>query len=153
MAVYYFDTSALVKLYIQEAGSDRVADLIRDPERDQFAVLEVSRVEFHSAVRRRERHGDISSAAADSVLMQLDSDLQSLFVVQPLTAALLEEAVAVIGRHPLRAYDALQLAGCTALKSGMGAQGFSFVCADDELLNAAMAEGFGVINPSESAVS
>lgn len=139
-----------MKLYIQEAGSDRVADLVRDPERDQFAVLEVSRVEFHSAVRRRERQGDLSSAAADSVLTQLDSDLQSLFVVQPLTAALLEEAVAVIGRHPLRAYDALQLAGCTALKSGMGAQGFSFVCSDDELLNAAMAEGIGVINPTKA---
>ena len=153
MAVYFFDTSALVKLYIQEAGSDRVSDLVRDPERDQFAVLEVSRVEFHSAVRRRERQGDISSAAADSVLTQLDSDLQSLFVVQPLTAAVVEEAVAIIGRHPLRAYDALQLAGCTAFNSVMGAQGFSFVCADDELLNAAMAEGVGVINPNESAVS
>ena len=103
-----------------------------------------------SAVRRRKRQGDLSSAAANSVLTQLDSDLQNLFVVQPLTTALLEEAVAVIGRHPLRAYDALQLAGCTALNSGMGAQGFSFVCADDELLNAAMAEGIGVINPTKA---
>jgi len=32
----------------------------------------------------------------------------------------------------------------------MGAQGLSFVCADDELLNAAMAEGIGAINPNET---
>ncbi len=149
MAVYYFDTSALVKLYIEEAGSERVADLVRDPERDRFAVLEVSRVEFYSAVRRRERQGDISSAEAASVLTQLDSDLQGLFLVQPLTAAVLEEAVAIIGRHPIRAYDALQLAGCTALSGGTGTQGFFFVCADSELLKAALAEGIGVINPNE----
>ena len=50
------------------------------------------------------RQGDLSSAAADSVLTQLDSDLQSLFVVQPLTAAVLEEAVAIIGRNSQRRY-------------------------------------------------
>ena len=149
MAVYYLDTSALAKLYIEEIGSGRVADLVRDPERDHFAILEVSRVEFHSAVRRRERQGDISSAETADVLAQLDSDLQSLFVVQPMTAAVLEEAVAIIGRHPLRAYDALQLAGCIALNTGVGSQGFFFVCADEELLDAAMAEGIGVINLNE----
>ena len=150
MAVYYLDTSALAKLYIQEIGSGRVAGLLRDPEHDRFAILEVSRVEFHSAVRRREREGDIASAEAANVLTQLDSNLQDLFLVQPLTAAVLEEAVAIIGRHPLRAYDALQLAGGIALNAGMGVQGFSFVCADDELLDAAMAEGIEVINPNEN---
>ncbi len=150
MAVYYLDTSALAKLYIQEIGSGRVADLLRDPERDHFAILEVSRVEFHSAVRRRERGGDVSSAEAANVLTQLDSDLQGLFLVQPLTASVLEEAVAIIARHPLRAYDAMQLAGCIALSTGVGVQGFSFVCADDELLDAAMAEGIEVINPNEN---
>ena len=142
MAVYYLDTSALAKLYIQEIGSGRVAGLLRDPEHDRFAILEVSRVEFHSAVRRREREGDIASAEAANVLTQLDSNLQDLFLVQPLTAAVLEEAVAIIGRHPLRAYDALQLAGGIALNAGMGVQGFSFVCADDELLDAGDGGGY-----------
>jgi len=55
MAVYYLDTSALVKLYVQELGTDVVLSLTGDLEEDRLAILDLARVEFRAAVRRRER--------------------------------------------------------------------------------------------------
>ena len=50
-------------------------------------------------------------------------------------------------RHPLRAYDAIQLAGCLALGSRMTERP-SFVCSDHRLLRAAEGEGFTALDPA-----
>ena len=146
MAVYYFDTSALVKLYIEEPGTERMLKLTADPEEHTFALLELARVEFRAVVRRRQREGDLSSEAAAALLTDLDEHLQSLYLVQPLTAPVVEEAVALLDRHALRAYDAMQLAGSLILKSSVPDPP-SFVCADQALVDAAEQEGLTVVNP------
>ena len=61
MALYYLDTSALVKLYVRESGTLQMLDLIADPEAHRFAILSLARAELYSAIRRRERAGEISS--------------------------------------------------------------------------------------------
>ena len=71
MPVYYLDTSALVKLYVQEQGSERVIELAKSLDSDPLAMLELTRVEFRAALRRRERAGDLSSSDAKSILDQL----------------------------------------------------------------------------------
>ena len=146
MAVYYFDTSALVKLYIEEAGTERMLALTANPEKHTFALLELARVEFRAAVRRRQREGDLSGETAAALLTDLDEHWQSLYLVQPLTAPVVEEAVALLDRRVLRAYDAMQLAGAVVLKSSV-ADAPSFVCADQALVNAAEEEGLTVVNP------
>ena len=146
MAVYYFDTSALVKLYIEEPGTERMLELTANPEEHTFAILELARVEFRAAVRRRQREGDLSGETAAALLTDLDEHLQSLYLVQPLTAPVVEEAVALLDRHALRAYDAMQLAGSLILKSSVSDPP-SFVCADQALVNAAEQEGLTVVNP------
>ena len=55
MALYYLETSALVKLYVRERGSERMLGLATGSEAHLFAILAVAQVEFHSAVRRRQR--------------------------------------------------------------------------------------------------
>ena len=58
----------------------------------------------------------------------------------------MEEAARLIDRHPLRAYDALQLAGCLVVRHGMP-EPVTFVCADTRLCEAAGREGLAAINP------
>ncbi len=149
MATYYLDTSAFVKLFVEEEGTDRMLKLLSDAD-SSFAVLNLTRVELRSALRRRERAGDISEADLRTVDSQLPGILATRFVFQPAGDSVLEHALALIDDYALRAYDALQLAGCMAAARSMPNP--IFVCADRGLLDAARQEGFEVLNP-EQAVS
>jgi hypothetical protein len=60
----------------------------------------------------------------------------------------IEEASGVIDRHGLRAYDAVQLGGCLALRATLRDEmEIHFVCADHQLLAAAHSEGIPTIEP------
>ena len=146
MASLYLDTSALLKLYIEEDGTDRVAGAMEEVEGGRVFVLGLTPIEARSAIRRRQREGDIADADADRVLRQIEDDTASLFLVQPSTSAVMEEAARLIDRHPLRAYDALQLAGCLVVRDAMAGP-VTFVCADVRLCDAAEHEGLATLNP------
>ena len=146
MALYYLDTSALVKLYIRESGTERLLQLVGVTQH-KFAILALAQIEFHSAVRRRARAGDIGSASADEVLARFARHLEAKFLRQPVNEAVLETARNLVDRHPLRAYDAIQLAGCLVLRSSMGQESPVFVSADQDQSQAAEAEGLVCLNP------
>jgi len=59
VAVYFLDTSALVKRYVAEAGSDRVMSVVGEPGAT-IVIADLARVEFASALRRRVREGDVT---------------------------------------------------------------------------------------------
>ena len=141
----YLDTSALVKLYVEEDGTDSVFALARDPD-SQVVILDVGLVEARSAVRRRQREGDIGQSDADRVLDALERDASSTFLLQPSTSAVVEEACRLVDAYPLRAYDALQLGGCIVFSQGTPGA-VVFVCADNRLCDAARGEGIAVLNP------
>ena len=147
MPTYYFDTSALVKLYVVEPGTNAVLALTKDLNRHALAVADLARVEFRAAIRRRERAGDISSETVREKLADLEGHLRSIFLIQPLSALVLDEACAILDRHPLRAYDAVQLAACVMLAPLVPKPPIVFVCSDRELLSAAGAEGLKTLDP------
>ena len=111
MVSVYLDTSALVKLYLEEEGTARVMELTEDPDVVQMIILVITLIESRSAVRRRQREGNVSGADADRILKQMEEEASASYHIQSLTDAVMEEAARLIDRHPLRAYDALQLAG------------------------------------------
>jgi predicted nucleic acid-binding protein len=51
----------------------------------------------------------------------------------------------MIDRYPLRAYDAVQLAGCLVLSA---IEDLTFVCSDLQLLEAARSEQLSVLDPT-----
>lgn len=149
MALLYLDTSALVKLYVQETGTERMLELAHPDAGNSLAIVSLARIEFRAAVRRRERLGDIDAALADGLIQRFAKHLAGSFQVQPVNDAVLEESAGVIDRHGLRAYDGVQLGGCLALRSTVGTSiEVQFVCADQTLIEAAQAEGLTAINPS-----
>ena len=150
MVVYYLDTSALVKLYVREPGTDRMLRLAGLAEGHTLVVLALARVEFRSAVRRRERAGDIPPESASELIGKLEDHWEKRYVIQPVTGAVMEEATALLDRQPLRAYDAVQLAGCLVLRATLGVGVPWFVCSDPELLETARAEGVSVLDPVAS---
>ena len=146
MASVYLDTSALIKLYVEEEGTEQVVAITHDFDGVQVITLDVTPLEARSAVRRRQREGDISGADADRILDRIEDDTSSSFLVQPSTSAVIEWAARLIDRHPLGAYDALQLAGCLVIRDIVPGP-LTFVCADVRLCGAAELEGLAVLNP------
>jgi len=151
LALYYLETSALVKLYVREPGTERMLDLASKAAGNQLVVLSLAQVEIRSALRRRERAGEIKSAIADQLLTSFQRHAEGRFLTQVLTDALLDGASALVDRHALRAYDAIQLAGFFSLRTTIGSNPPVFVCADHELLRAAEAEAAPVLDPSLDA--
>ena len=148
LALFYLETSALVKLYVREPGTDRLLQLTRSSSDNRFAVLAISVVEARSAIRRRERAGDINPQAAALVLDRMQQHLVTKFLRQPLNDAVLDGALELVDRYALRAYDAVQLAGCLVLKTTVGMAPPTFVCSDQQLLEAARSELLPILDPS-----
>ena len=146
MPVVYLDTSAFVKLYFEEDGTARVVELVTGTDGVQTAILDLALIESRSAIRRREREGDISRADADRILRRMQADASSSFLVQPSTSAVLEEAARLVDLYPLRAYEAIQLAGCLVLRE-LSPEPPTFVCADARLCEAAASAGLAVVDP------
>jgi predicted nucleic acid-binding protein len=147
LALYFLDTSALVKLYVQEPGTDRLLHLVSDQSENRFAVLAISVVELRSAIRRRQRAGDIEASIATAVLESLQRHMESRFLRQAVNDAVIDAALEMIDRYALRAYDAVQLAGCLVI-CGTVAEALTFVCSDHRLLEAARSEQLKVLDPT-----
>ncbi len=150
MALYYLETSALVKLYVKEPGTERLLRLAARTNNHRFVVLTLARVEIHSAIRRRQREGDIDGPIAERLLIQFEQHLESRFIKQVLNDSLIDLATSLVNRHALRAYDAVQLAGCLILKENSASDEPSFVCSDQRLLRAAENEGLACFDPTSS---
>lgn len=147
MPLYFLDTSALVKLYVREPGTDRLLSLIGDRAQNRFAVLAISVAEIRSAIRRRQRAGDVDVEDAAAILENVRSHMETRFVRQAVNDIVIDAALEMIDRYTLRAYDAVQLAGCLVL-CATAAEPFTFVCSDHRLLEAARSEQLRVLDPA-----
>ncbi len=137
-----------MKLYVREDGTERMLRLVDDSAIDQFALLALAQAEFRSAIRRRERAGDMGESVAAEVLERFEVHLATMYVRQGMSDAVIDLACAVIDRYPLKAYDALQLAGCLVVKSAAPSPPI-FVCSDHQLIQAAKTEGLAWLDPTE----
>jgi len=63
VANYFFDSSALAKLYQPEVGSGRVEAIFRQPQR-RLIISRLTAVEMHSVFAGRVRNGTLSPADA-----------------------------------------------------------------------------------------
>lgn len=117
-------------------------------------IAEVSLVEVVAALSRvvRERPRRLSSTARDRHLTLFNRLVASEYVIVHTSRAILTHAAALCRLHPLRAYDAVQLASALARRDDDLASGQpsipTFACADAVLLSIAAAEGLTIANPN-----
>lgn len=142
--ICFFDASALVKRYVLEDGSDAVERLLR---RHLPAAARLTEVEVASALERRCREGSFAAAERDRAIAALRRDVQSFLMVET-TAAVVERALALLARHPLRTGDALQLASALELRERLEYR-VSFAVFDRRLGEAARREGLDLDFPVE----
>ena len=135
----YYDTSALVKQYLQEAGSKLVLELLKSGERVYTASLTYA--ETHAAFSRRTREGRLTRETTKRLALRFDKDWESYDIVL-LSENVFRLARQMLYRHPLRSADAIHLASALLLARTSPRSSWSFVCADRRLCDAAKSEGF-----------
>jgi uncharacterized protein len=150
MAVYFLDSSALVKRYIAETGSTFVAGLTQPSAAHQLYAARISAVEVVAAIFRRVRIGSLTPQVGRTVAAQFRGDFAALLDVVELSEPVIVRAMDLAEKHAIRGYDAVQLAAAITVHGGAVAVGTvaTLVSADDELNAAATSEGLLVENPN-----
>lgn len=135
----YLDSSALVKRYVLEAGSDLVrASIVADP---YVATTIVTAVEVRAALAAASRSGRITNLAA--VVSAARRDWLAYIVVN-VDTQLIERAAQAAEQHALRGYDAVQLASALAMARAAGST-VRFGTFDLALRRAAVADGLTLL--------
>jgi hypothetical protein len=151
VADYYFDSSALVKRYVDEKGSSWVCGLFDPALEHEAFIAAITPVEIVAAITRRARGETMTHADAVAACTQFRTDLQTSYQVVELTDALLKQAMSLAETEALRGYDAVQLAAALAVNA-LCVQSelppLVFVSADDELNAVAAGRGLAVENPN-----
>ena len=151
MALYFFDTSALIKRYHTETGTPEVRRLVTEPGATCI-VSRLATVETISGFAGKVRLGVFSTTAFARLRDQFLADVKRR-VIRPIRIvnAHYQLAGALISRHgmtrQLRTLDAIQLA--VALRVHQAAPIDQFVCADQRLCDVAAIEGLPVVNPEQ----
>jgi predicted nucleic acid-binding protein len=132
----YLDTSSLVKLFVAEAGSDDVRELV-----SRAAVVATSIVaypETRAALARLRRSGGLTAAGFATAKRDFEAQWPSLLALE-VTGPLGREAGALAERYALRGFDALHLASFVEVARRAGPAETRFSSFDDRLNQASRA--------------
>ena len=139
----YFDSSALVKRYVEEPGSDMVQSLL--DRGTSIATSKLAYPEIVSALTRKQRSGELTKRFLQAVIDQFEVDWAGMVVVE-FHDELLPTVKSLLMKHQLRGADTVHLSSALWLKRAVQSD-LSFVASDLDLLKAARAERLDVINP------
>lgn len=153
----YLDSSALIKRYIQEGGSQELAARLRQAAEagEAVAVSLLSFAEIHAVLARKVRERTLTSHRYRWVISQFESDWRTNLTPIELSPLVLELIPDLVKKHPLKASDAIQLASALwVAKAGQpekARQTFDrlivFATADRQLAAAAKSERLELFNP------
>ena len=135
--IAYFDTSALVPLFVEEPASARCARLW--DEADRVVAARIVYVEARAALAQARRLGRLSARALGRAVEDLDRSVAQIDHVE-IAEQLVRDAGALSQDRALRGYDAVHLAAAVAIA---GAQTV-LVTGDDDLASAAGEMGLAV---------
>jgi predicted nucleic acid-binding protein len=139
----YFDTGALVKLYLTEDGSEQAMTLFDAAE--VAIVNALALVEVRAALAAAVRAGRLKAAELATAKADLRTLAETFVVVDP--GGVLDAAADAAERGALRAYDAVHLATASAV----AADDLLFVCWDADLSAAASRAGLATAGPAGAA--
>jgi predicted nucleic acid-binding protein len=135
--IVYVDASALVKLYVAEAGSKEVEAFIGSAQVIGTGII--SRAEVAAALGKSSRLELITREGAAKAHKVFSADWESLIRL-PVTEALVARAGALAFEQVLRGYDALHLATALAWRETLGEE-ITLATFDRELWRGAQATG------------
>lgn len=143
---YYFDTSALVKIYHSESGTSDVLGIYADTE-NRILISELSCIEFLSTIYRKYREKELTADTLDALIQKFQDDTDSRYEILRFTSLITDEAEKLIRRfadeNSLKTLDSIQFAFfCLYCENDT-----VFVCSDRKFSRLISSEGFQILMP------
>lgn len=114
MTSYFFDTSALVKRFHDESGTETVDQIITD-EDNEVIVSSLLIVETLSAFRRMYNREEISESEMKELTSTFFNEALESYVIVPMEESLLTFSFDLVLEDDLRTLDSLQLSAGLSL--------------------------------------
>lgn len=110
MPDYYVDSSVLVKRHVQETGSAWFRALCAPNAGNVIITTRLSMAEVYSALNRRRREAEINALDYQDLVGDFEAVCSTQYQITEITPAVIRRSRSLLEQHPLRAYDAIQLA-------------------------------------------
>jgi len=136
----FFDTSALIKKYIMEEGTDNVDDLMN--KADRVYVSSTTEIETLSTFRRLLIEKAINENDYKILKKEFETDYQ-FYTRVDFDDSIVTNAKLMIEKYQLKSLDSIQLGTMLMLKDEID----FFVVCDDKLIKAGKKERLKIINP------
>lgn len=139
----YVDSSAIVKRYYDEPGSERLR--ARWSAAERVFTSRVAYAEVHAALARKRRDGELSLKAftTAATAFEVEWSAYDQVLVDEATLATVRR---LVRRYPLRGFDAIHLGAALWLREWL-AMSIEFWVSDERLEAAARRERLTVVNP------
>lgn len=142
--IAYLDTSALIKKYVNEHGSN---DVITHWKRADFIVVSaVAYAELFAALNRKRRESTLTDVAYHQAIFEFKTDWDGLTKIEA-THVVNRYIEHLTSQYPIRGFDAIHLASALVVRESEPHYLF-FLCADHRLNDAARNEQLQVIDVS-----
>ena len=156
MALYFLDSSAIVKRYFQEQGHGWIETLHKADQGHTLYIAQAALVEVVASICRKAREQDMPPEERNATIEDFRRDVRSFYNAWIVDNALYTAAGDLCRTHRLRAYDATQLACAIAIREDISEMqpleaeppNVIFVSADRGLLTVALVEGFKIEDPN-----
>jgi len=139
--ILYLDTSALVKLYVEEENSSTVEHMVSKAR--IVATHLIAYVEAQAAFARLQREGVISEETLENIQQDFEKDWPHYLKIG-LDQSLLNRASELAKAFALKAYDSVHLAAADLLLKE-ATETVIFACFDKRLNRAAKILGFQLL--------
>jgi hypothetical protein len=158
VAIYFFDSSGLVKRYVAEVGTAWTQELTEPSAGNGIFIAQITGVEVIAAINRRASGGtpSISKADAAKAITEFRLDYASQYNALEITDQIIAAAMTFAETYVLRGYDAVQLAAAVAIHTQLVSENaalgiataigpvLTLISSDTDLNDAAAAEGLAV---------
>lgn len=140
--ICYFDTSALVKLYVDEDGSDLVVAYSKKSL--MVATSKVAYAEARAAFARSWRDGILGDKEYRQAVLNFKEEWPKFFTLE-VSDPVLDQVDYIIDKYRLRGFDALHLASASVLARRIRDTTILVACWDKRLWEYYQEEGFPLI--------
>ncbi len=140
--ILFFDTSALLKAFQKEVGTEKVIELLENNE-NEIVISELTKIEYKSALYRRFRNKELNENSLIDLIINFNEFTETIEIeeINSFTIKKAEELIDNQGKSGLRTLDAVQFASFVLVENKVK----KFVCADTRLCDIIEKEDYKVI--------
>ena len=157
MSFYYFDSSALVKRYLPEAGTKWIEQVFDLASGHILITSQLTLAEIAAVLGAKSRApGGLSIRRRERLLGRLLEDTNDLFMLIPVHRQIIMQAVQLSQVYRLRGYDSVQLASALAARQILIEQfnesDLTLLASDQDLLDAGPKAGVQTVDPAKQSL-